>query len=87
MALILGRGRRRDRFGQCLVAFDDLPAGERRGAGSRGRGRASSRALPPARASAAADRELAEASDKVLDERDEERGIDALTAAPGALPR
>src|SRR6478752_4012437 len=24
MALILGRGRRRDRFGQCLVAFDDL---------------------------------------------------------------
>src|SRR5205085_12422209 len=28
MALILGRGRRRDRFGQCLVAFDDLsPSG------------------------------------------------------------
>src|SRR6476659_10969803 len=26
MALILGRGRRRDRFGQCLIAFDDLPA-------------------------------------------------------------
>src|SRR3982751_300779 len=24
MALILGRGRRRDRFGQCLVSFDDL---------------------------------------------------------------
>src|SRR3954470_11455081 len=24
MALILARGRRRDRFGQCLVAFDDL---------------------------------------------------------------
>src|SRR3982751_835796 len=24
MALILGRGRRRDRFGQCLLAFDDL---------------------------------------------------------------
>src|SRR5437762_232909 len=26
MALILGRGRRRDRFGQCLIAFDDLTA-------------------------------------------------------------
>src|SRR5256885_11632586 len=24
MALILGRGRRRDRFAQCLIAFDDL---------------------------------------------------------------
>jgi len=28
MSLILGRGRRRDRFGQCLLQFDDLPPDE-----------------------------------------------------------
>jgi hypothetical protein len=80
MALILARGRRRDRFGQCLIAFDDLSgssaealtyavaAGLRQEV-SAGRGRS-----PP-------DRELADACEQVLDHRDEERGIDSLTAA------
>jgi hypothetical protein len=80
MALILGRGRRRDRFGQCLIAFDDLPADSAealvhavaavlRGELSAGRG------------APAADQELTQASERVLDGHDEERGIDALTAA------
>src|SRR3954454_404157 len=80
MALILGRGRRRDRFGQCLVAFDDLPprsaealvsavaAGLRREVASSGN-------------YAAADGDLAVACDAVLNQRDDERSIDALTAA------
>jgi hypothetical protein len=80
MALILGRGRRRDRFGQCLVAFDDLSAGAADAlvhsvaAGLR-------RELAAARGAPGADLELAEASAQVLDHRDDERGIDALTAS------
>jgi Uncharacterised protein conserved in bacteria (DUF2336) len=80
MALILGRGRRRDRFGQCLVAFDDLsPSGadflvHAVAAGLR-RELASSRGVP------GADLELTEASEQVLEHRDEERGVGALTAA------
>jgi hypothetical protein len=80
MALILGRGRRRDRFGQCLIAFDDLSptsadalvhavaAGLRREV-------AATRGIP------GADLELAQAAEQVLGDRDEERGIDALIAA------
>ena len=80
MALILGRGRRRDRFGQCLIAFDDLTAASAEhlvhsvAAGLR-------RNLSATRGTAAADAELAQASDAVLDNRDEERGIDSLTTA------
>lgn len=80
MALILGRGRRRDRFGQCLVSFDDLsPDGADAlvhavAAGLR-------RELAASRGAPGADLELTEASEQVLEHRDEERGIEALTAS------
>lgn len=76
MALILGRGRRRGRFGESLLALDDLSfesaahlvhvvaAGLRREMSGQG-----------------ADRELAGASGQVLGSRDEKRGLSALTAA------
>lgn len=80
MALILGRGRRRDRFGQCLIAFDDLTESTAEillqsvAAGLR-------RELAAARGASLADAELAHATEDILGSRDEERGIDALTAA------
>jgi hypothetical protein len=80
MALILARGRRRDRFGQCLIAYDDLPATSAEtlvhavAAGLR-------QELAASRGAPVADLELAQASDKVLEEHDEERGIDSLTAS------
>jgi hypothetical protein len=80
MALILGRGRRRDRFGQCLIAFDDLPPASADAlvhavaAGLR-------RELAASRGVAAADQELTEAAERVLDRRDEERGADSLIAS------
>jgi hypothetical protein len=79
MALILGRGRRRDRFGQCLIAFDDLSPScadmlvHAVAAGLR-------RELAASRGAPTADLELTEASEQVLEHRDDERGIDALTA-------
>lgn len=80
MALILARGRRRDRFGQCLIAFDDLAPSAADAlvhaiaAGLR-------RELAASRTTFHADLELAQASEDVLDRRDEERGIDSLTSA------
>jgi hypothetical protein len=79
MALILARGRRRDRFGQCLISYDDLPVGSAEAlvhavaAGLR-RELASSRGAP------AADLELAEATEKVLEDHDVERSVDTLTS-------
>ena len=80
MALILARGRRRDRFGQCLVAFDDLPEGAADhlanavAAGLRGE-------LASARGPSAADAELSDALDSILQAHDPERSIESLTAA------
>ena len=80
MALILARGRRRDRFGQCLISFDDLTPASAEAlvhavAAALRRELGASRGLP------AADLELSEAAEQVLEQRDEERGIDSLTAA------
>lgn len=80
MALILARGRRRDRFGQCLVDFDDLsPASAEALVNTVAAGLRLE--LLAGRTASAADLELAQASERVLDQRDEERGLDALTAA------
>lgn len=84
MALILARGRRRDRFGQCLVGFDDVPrdAVERLV-------HAVAAALRPdvasARGAAAADAELASAAGRLLDKHEPGRSIEALTAAVVAV--
>jgi len=84
MALILARGRRRDRFGQCLVSFDDLSQGSARvlvhaiAAVLRGD-------LAGVRGSAAADAELVNACGRVLDAQEASQGIDALTAELAAL--
>jgi hypothetical protein len=74
MALILARGRRRDRFGQCLVAFDDLP-------------QATAETLVTMIAAAlrgslgnARDSELTGAMARVLAQRDPSRSVDSLTA-------
>jgi len=80
MALILGRGRRRDRFGQCLISFDDLSETSAE-ALAQAVAAALRRELGAARGLPAADAELTQASDNVLEHRDPERGIDALTAA------
>jgi hypothetical protein len=80
MALILARGRRRDRFGQCLISFDDLPEASAEqlvhavSAGLR-------RELAAGRGPSSADSELTQAADVVLGGHDSERSVEALTTA------
>jgi hypothetical protein len=78
MALILARGRRRDRFDQCLITFDDLPLRS-----ATALAYAVAAALRPeisGRGVAAADREVGVAAELVLAAHDPGRGVDALTA-------
>jgi uncharacterized protein DUF2336 len=80
MALILARGARRDRFGQCLLAFDDLPEATAAllvhviAGGFR-------RELAAVHGSASADAELSRASANLVARHDGMRSIDALTAS------
>jgi len=79
MALILARGKRRDRFGQCLLHFDDLPAAE-----AERLVYGICAALRPELAgivgSATADRQLSDAARQVLSSHDPGSGIESLTA-------
>lgn len=84
MALILARGRRRDRFGQCLVGFDDLPleTAERlvNAIAAALRLDVASTGGP-----AAADSELSSSASRLLDKHEPQRSIDWLTATLVAM--
>lgn len=79
MALILARGRRRDRFGQCLLGFDDLSSelAERL---VHAIAAALRRNIASTQGSAAADTELSIAASRLLAKHDPSRGIEALSA-------
>jgi hypothetical protein len=79
MALILARGKRRDRFGQCLIHFDDLPAAEAV-ALVQAVSAAMRAELAAAVGFAQADRLLAAAGADVLSCHDPASSIEALTA-------
>jgi hypothetical protein len=79
MALILARGRRRDRFGQCLVAFDDLSTTSAR-ALVHAIAAVLRKDLSAVRGAAVTDAALVKACRKVLAAQEQSRGIDALAA-------
>lgn len=80
MALLLARGRRRDRFGQCLVDFDDL-CHEVAAALVHGISAALRKDVLAAHGTAVADQYLTAASSDVLQRHDPAKSIDALTAS------
>lgn len=80
IALILARGRRRDRFGQCLVSFDDLyPATAE--ALVHAIAAALRREIAATHGAAGADRELGHAASRVIAQHQAERSVDVLTSA------
>jgi hypothetical protein len=79
MTLIIARGRRRDRFGQCLLHFDDLPPAEARALLCSLA--ASLRQNLSAGGSAEADRQLSAAITQVLARHDPGSSIEQLTAS------
>jgi len=79
MSLILGRGRRRDRFGQCLLQFDDLPPEEAE-ALAMTVAAALRRDLVALSHTSERDRVLATAAEGMLARYDRANGIEELTA-------
>lgn len=77
MKLVLARARRRDRFGQCLVAFDDLSPQTADGL-VHAIAAALRSDIATARGSGSADSELSGAASNVLERHDESRSLDAL---------
>jgi len=80
MTLIIARGRRRDRFGQCLLHFDDLPPAEARALLS-SLAASLRQNLSAGGSSAEADRQLSAAITQVLARHDPGSSIEQLTAS------
>jgi hypothetical protein len=84
MALILARGRRRDRFGQCLAGYDDLST-EAADRLVQAIAAALRQEVAAVHGKAAADSELSTAAARFLARHDPPRSIDSLTLALVAL--
>lgn len=84
MALIIARGKRRDRFGQCLVGFDDLSP-ELANDLVHAVAAALRRDVAAGRDSTAADAELGAAAARLAAGHDPSRSIEAFTRALVAL--
>lgn len=80
MAVILGRGRRRDRFGQPVVEFDDVPRSTA-GALVHTVAAAIRLRLPGGAEAEAADHLLVDASSRLLRRHDATRRIDSIVAS------